>query len=153
MTDHIPAAATGLPSAHLSEIHDMLVLELDATETDSTHAPGHGEAMPNISRRSLFYAAPALVFAGSCAASVATDPHHAIRHHITQAVRLLRETAPDGFEVRNLHWTASFGPDAPEDLCAYARGDVAQDYGQAMYRPFMRHDWWVLQPPMIARSV
>lgn len=32
MPNPVPAAATGLPAARLSEIHDCLVLALDATE-------------------------------------------------------------------------------------------------------------------------
>lgn len=34
MPNHVPAAATGLPAAIFREIHDCLVLALDATEGD-----------------------------------------------------------------------------------------------------------------------
>jgi len=52
MTDHIPAAATGLPSAHLSEIHDMLVLALDATESPSRY-PQHLRKARSYMRRAM----------------------------------------------------------------------------------------------------
>ena len=89
-------------------------------------------------RRSFLSAAPAVLVAGTAGGAVIsdpTDPCAAIRHHIAEAVRLLRETAPKGFEVQTMNWTACFGPEAPEDLMVCARGDTAQDYGRAFFRP------------------
>jgi len=40
MPNPVPAAAIGLPSARLNEIHDMLSLALDATESRSGY-PQH----------------------------------------------------------------------------------------------------------------
>lgn len=44
MPNTVPAAATGLPSARLHEIHDMLSLALDATESPSGYSQPLREA-------------------------------------------------------------------------------------------------------------
>ncbi len=44
MPNPVPAAAIGLPSARLSEIHDCLTLALDATERHSGYSQPEREA-------------------------------------------------------------------------------------------------------------
>lgn len=41
---HVPAAVTGLPAAHLAEIHDFLALALDATERRQGYTQPEHEA-------------------------------------------------------------------------------------------------------------
>ena len=41
---HVPAAALGLPTAHLNEIHDCLALALDATERRGGYSQTEREA-------------------------------------------------------------------------------------------------------------
>jgi len=105
-----------------------------------------------MNRRDIICAAPAVLIAGAGGADIAAapaDPYRAIQHHIAEAVRLLRETAPEGFEVMEIYWLNCRGPEAPDDLICQARGDEAQDYGRAMFRPRYRSEWSILKPPRI----
>lgn len=44
MSNPVPAAAPGLPAARLCEIHDCLVLALDATERPTAYSQSEREA-------------------------------------------------------------------------------------------------------------
>lgn len=93
-----------------------------------------------VTRRGLLAAAalPAILAVPAIAAAkVADTPEQQIAHHIAEAVRLLREAAPEGFEVQNIHWINCKGPEAPEEFVVIARTDreVAQ------FRPRYHEKW------------
>lgn len=98
-----------------------------------------------LNRRTFLQAAPlALVPIGATAGYSANLPNSEdqIAHHLAELVRLLRETAPEGFEVQSIHWHSFKGPEAPEDFMVTAR----TDRDLAIFRPRFRETWWVCAP-------
>jgi len=98
-----------------------------------------------MNRRAFLAAAPAALapvaamLPAVAQATAVQTPEELIAHHLSELVRLLRETAPEGLEVMYFSWTDDLGPEAPEDFMVTAKDDRRTGH----FRPRYRETWWL----------